>query len=53
MPATLEATELSLDTLIDDLDARITESDLPEAPMNSGICSNLCTVLVCNTAVIC
>jgi hypothetical protein len=53
MPPTLEATELNLDTLIDDLDARITESDLPEASADSGNCSAVCTIVICGTVVIC
>ena len=50
MPA-IEGTEL--DTLIDDLDTRITESDLPDASMKSGVCSDNCTVIICGTVAIC
>ena len=43
---------LDLDNLIDDIDARITESALPEdVSMDSGQCSGVCTVLVCTTIV--
>ncbi|GAA2096137.1 hypothetical protein GCM10009801_65470 [Streptomyces albiaxialis] len=51
MPATIEA--LDLDNLIDDLDARISESALPDdTSMDSGQCSGVCTVLVC-TVIVC
>ncbi|WP_159048675.1 hypothetical protein [Streptomyces sp. NRRL F-4489] len=48
---TIELTEL--DTLIDDLDARITESELPSAEAYTEACSGVCTVIICNTAVVC
>ena len=51
MPDTMELTDL--DTLIGDLDARITESTLPTAEANSTACSGLCTIIVCDTVVIC
>ena len=53
MPEPLGATELNLDSLIDDLDTRITETDLPGTSADSGICSQLCTFVICGTAVIC
>ncbi|MEU2923575.1 hypothetical protein ABZ636_00710 [Streptomyces sp. NPDC007251] len=51
MPDTMALTDL--DALIGDLDARITESTLPTAEADSSACSGLCTVIVCDTAVVC
>ncbi|MFI2205409.1 hypothetical protein ACH47Z_32435 [Streptomyces sp. NPDC020192] len=51
MPTTMELSDL--DTLIGDLDARITESTLPTAEASSNGCSGVCTVIVCDTVVIC
>jgi hypothetical protein len=51
MPVSAEFTDL--DALIGDLDERITESDLPTAQADSVECSGVCTVVVCNTVVIC
>ncbi|MDN3297552.1 hypothetical protein QWM81_26655 [Streptomyces ficellus] len=51
MPGTMELTDL--DTLIDDLDERITDSELPTAEVQTGHCSGLCTIVVCATVVIC
>ncbi|MEU0666599.1 hypothetical protein ABZ508_22040 [Streptomyces lavendulocolor] len=51
MPGTIELTDL--DALIDDLDERITDSELPEARANSMQCSGVCTIVVCATVVIC
>ncbi|MFC9927808.1 hypothetical protein [Streptomyces sp. NPDC127190] len=51
MPDTMALTDL--DALIGDLDARITESTLPAAEANSSGCSGVCTVIVCDTVVIC
>ncbi|GAA4929379.1 hypothetical protein ACFPM3_24880 [Streptomyces coeruleoprunus] len=51
MPETLEFTDL--DTLIDDLDERISETELPSAHVASMDCSQLCTVIVCGTVVVC
>ncbi|MFJ8584537.1 hypothetical protein ACIRD2_07730 [Streptomyces sp. NPDC093595] len=42
-----------LDSLIDDLDERITDSDLPSASPSSAGCSGLCTIIICATVVIC
>ncbi|GAA2598765.1 hypothetical protein [Streptomyces axinellae] len=53
MPEPLGATEINLDSLIDDLDARIMETDLPGTSVDSGVCSNLCSIVICQTAVIC
>ncbi|MFH8349283.1 hypothetical protein [Streptomyces sp. NPDC018045] len=54
MSDTMERTELTdLDELIGDLETRITETELPETEAHSGHCSNVCTVLVCGTVVIC
>ncbi|MBO8193151.1 hypothetical protein ITI46_15960 [Streptomyces oryzae] len=44
--------DLDLDTLIDSLDARVTESELAESSLNADH-SQLCTVIICGTAVIC
>ncbi|MCP9959866.1 MULTISPECIES: hypothetical protein [Streptomyces] len=49
MPDTLELTDL--DALIDDLDERVTETELPEAQATSEFCSLLCTIVVCASAV--
>jgi hypothetical protein len=51
MPDTTTLTDL--DALISDLDARITETTLPMPEASSEGCSGVCTVLVCDTAVIC
>ncbi|MEU9444666.1 hypothetical protein AB0D42_28055 [Streptomyces sp. NPDC048304] len=51
MPETMALTDL--DALIGDLDARITESTLPTAEADSAECSGLCSVIICNTVVIC
>ncbi|GGQ27001.1 hypothetical protein [Streptomyces roseolilacinus] len=53
MPETLELTDL--DSLIDDLDERITETELPEAQAASMDCNNsvLCTIIICATVIIC
>lgn len=48
MPETLELSDL--DSLIDDLDERITETDLPEAQATSEGCSVLCTIIICGSA---
>ncbi|MFG3015901.1 hypothetical protein ACGFZB_36745 [Streptomyces cinerochromogenes] len=50
MPAN-ELTEL--DTLIGDLEERITSEDLPSASAYTEGCSGLCTIVDCNTVVIC
>ncbi|MEU6594467.1 hypothetical protein ABZ923_35590 [Streptomyces sp. NPDC046881] len=50
MPGT-EHTEL--DTLINDLEERITHEDLPTASAYTEACSGLCTIVVCGTVVIC
>ena len=50
MPATIEATDL--DALIEDLDARITETDLTEGSADTYECSGACTVMVC-TVIVC
>lgn len=42
-----------LDALIDDLDERITDSELPTVEAYTGGCSGLCTIVVCATVVIC
>ncbi|MET9803229.1 hypothetical protein [Streptomyces sp. NPDC006368] len=42
-----------LDALIDDLDERITDSDLPQTQAMTAGCSGLCTIVVCATVVIC
>ncbi|MCP9946674.1 hypothetical protein LUX12_20800 [Streptomyces somaliensis] len=49
MPDTLELSDL--DALIDGLDERITETELPEAQATSETCSLLCTIIVCASAV--
>ncbi|WP_199835893.1 MULTISPECIES: hypothetical protein [unclassified Streptomyces] len=46
-----ERTEL--DTLISDLEERITSEDLPSVSAYTEGCSGLCTIVVCNTVVIC
>ncbi|MEV8312193.1 hypothetical protein AB0P36_34050 [Streptomyces flavidovirens] len=47
-------TELAeLDALINDLDERISDSDLPSTSAMTGGCSGLCTIVVCATVVIC
>lgn len=51
MPVSTEFTDL--DALISDLDERITESNLPTAQAVSEACSGVCTIIVCNTVVIC
>lgn len=51
MPQTLELTDL--DNLIDDLDARITETELPDVQAATGACSGLCTIIICATVIIC
>ncbi|MGA5582123.1 hypothetical protein ACPCIY_13350 [Streptomyces thermodiastaticus] len=50
MPAN-ELTEL--DTLISDLEERITDEDLPSASAYSEGCSGLCTIIICNTVIVC
>ena len=50
MPATIEATDL--DALIEDLDTRITETDLPDASSDSAGCSGVCTIVIC-TVIVC
>ncbi|MFF5471330.1 hypothetical protein [Streptomyces achromogenes] len=42
-----------LDTLISDLEERITDEDLPTASVYTQGCSGLCTIIVCATVVIC
>ncbi|MEU7281715.1 hypothetical protein AB0A69_23510 [Streptomyces sp. NPDC045431] len=42
-----------LDLLIDDLDERITDSELPSVSPTTAGCSGLCTIIVCATVVIC
>ncbi|URM92229.1 hypothetical protein LUW75_22305 [Streptomyces sp. MRC013] len=49
MPDTLELSDL--DALIDDLDERITETELPDVQATSEVCSLLCTIVVCASAV--
>ncbi|MGN5381859.1 hypothetical protein ACQ4WX_46550 [Streptomyces lasalocidi] len=51
MPPTVELTDL--DALIGDLDARITETAVPSAQADTGGCSGVCTVVVCDTVVVC
>lgn len=51
MPGTIELTDL--DALIDDLDERITDTELAEAHPSTAGCSGLCTIVVCATVVIC
>ncbi|WP_158727391.1 hypothetical protein [Streptomyces sp. NRRL S-31] len=46
-----ELTEL--DTLIGDLEERITAEDLPTVSAYTQGCSGLCTILVCGTVVVC
>ncbi len=46
-----ELTEL--DTLISDLEERITDEDLPSASAYTHGCSGVCTIIICNTVVIC
>lgn len=46
-----ELTEL--DTLINDLEERITHDDLPATAAYTEGCSGLCTIVVCGTVVIC
>ncbi|MCF6522986.1 hypothetical protein [Streptomyces sp. JJ36] len=41
-----------LDALIDDLDERITDSELPTPEAVTAACSGLCTVVVC-TVIVC
>ncbi|GHG99722.1 hypothetical protein [Streptomyces rubradiris] len=50
MPAH-EITEL--DTLISDLEERITDEELPSADGYSEGCSGLCTIVICATVIIC
>ncbi|CAL9414813.1 hypothetical protein [Streptomyces albus] len=45
-------TEFELDALIDDLDARVTESELAVSE-NTGAYSQVCSIVICNTVVIC
>ncbi|MGY1435008.1 hypothetical protein [Streptomyces reniochalinae] len=53
MPVMTEAPELDLDSLIDDLDTRISSTtELPETQLDTAGCSGLCTVLVC-TVIVC
>ncbi|MFC8919597.1 MULTISPECIES: hypothetical protein [unclassified Streptomyces] len=47
MPGTIELTDL--DALIDDLDERITDTELPAVQTMSQVC----TIIVCATVVIC
>ncbi|MET9428936.1 MULTISPECIES: hypothetical protein [unclassified Streptomyces] len=42
-----------LDLLINDLDERITDSELPSAAPSTAGCSGLCTIVICATVVIC
>lgn len=42
-----------LDTLISDLEERITDEDLPSASAYTEGCSGLCTIIICATAVVC
>ncbi|MEV3988590.1 hypothetical protein AB0J57_06745 [Streptomyces sp. NPDC049837] len=51
MPGTVELTDL--DALIDDLDERITDSELPTVEAYTEGCSGLCTIVICGTVVIC
>ncbi|MEV6740805.1 hypothetical protein AB0N14_29225 [Streptomyces sp. NPDC051104] len=41
------------DALIRDLDARITASTLPTTEAHPEACNCLCSIIVCNTVVIC
>lgn len=50
MPPTFGTAEL--DALVDELDARITETDVPEGSADTYECSGACTVLIC-TVVVC
>ncbi|MFF8831105.1 hypothetical protein [Streptomyces sp. NPDC015131] len=50
MPGTIELADL--DALIEDLDARITDTELPEAQAVTAACSGLCTVVIC-TLIVC
>ncbi|MET9861304.1 hypothetical protein ABZY93_18680 [Streptomyces smyrnaeus] len=52
MPATIEATALDLDTLIEDLDTRISTDELPEGRAHLEGYSLLCSV-VCGSVAIC
>ncbi|MFG3499521.1 hypothetical protein [Streptomyces sp. NPDC047928] len=49
MPASLELTDL--DALIDDLDERISDTELPTATAHTAHCSGLCTVIVCDSVI--
>jgi hypothetical protein len=51
MPVSIDLNDL--DSLIGDLDERITESSLPTTEAYTEGCSGLCTIVVCNTVVIC
>ncbi|UFQ19320.1 MULTISPECIES: hypothetical protein [Streptomyces] len=51
MPETIELSDL--DALIDDLDERITDTELVQTQASTTGCSGLCTIVVCNTVVIC
>ncbi|MCK7626060.1 hypothetical protein MUU72_23630 [Streptomyces sp. RS10V-4] len=51
MPTTIEPTDL--DNLIGDLDTRITETELPSAQAYTEGCSGVCTVIVCDTVLVC
>jgi hypothetical protein len=51
MPVSVEFADL--DALIGDLDERITESSLPVTEAYTEACSGLCTIVVCNTVVVC
>ncbi|MGW6741315.1 hypothetical protein ACWGDX_11335 [Streptomyces sp. NPDC055025] len=50
MSDTLEV--IDLDTLIDDLEAQITDTELPDAQMATQVCSGLCTIIIC-TLIVC
>ncbi|WP_198944109.1 hypothetical protein [Streptomyces sp. CB03234] len=50
MPGTMELTDL--DTLIDELDERITDSELPAEQAYTAGCSGVCTIVIC-TAIVC
>ncbi|WP_199272971.1 hypothetical protein [Streptomyces broussonetiae] len=51
MPEIMQLSDL--DALIGDLETRITESTLPSAEADTGGCSGVCTVIVCDTVVVC
>ncbi|UNZ15714.1 hypothetical protein [Streptomyces sp. 891-h] len=48
-----EVADLDLDALIAELDTRISTDELPEGRMHSEACSGLCTVVICNSVVVC